>query len=55
VVELHVRALRNTSRDVSHKRAQALAEEGRLLALELMGYLVSFYRNRVSAGEEAER
>ncbi len=51
VVELHVRSLKELSRGVSYKRAQAITEEGRLLAIELMGYLVSFYRNQV-AGEK---
>ncbi|MFO7848393.1 MAG: PAS domain-containing protein [Spirochaetia bacterium] len=48
VVEIHVTALRNLSSGVNYKRAKALTEEGRLLAMELMGYLVSFYRNQVS-------
>jgi len=53
VMELHVQALRELNRGIPHKRAQALTEEGRLLAIELMGKLVSFYRNHiVSEGEQ---
>ena len=48
VVELHVKALRNISVGASAKRARALNEEARLLALELMGYLVTVYRNQVA-------
>ncbi len=49
VVEIHVQALKNLNQGVPYKRAQALTEEGRLLAIELMGYLVSFYRNQISS------
>ncbi len=48
VVELHVTALKNLSSGVNYKRAKALTDEGRLLAMELMGHLVSFYRNQSS-------
>jgi PAS domain S-box-containing protein len=47
VVEMHVEALRELTAGEHPKRAQALSDEGRLLALELMGYLVSVYRNQV--------
>jgi PAS domain S-box-containing protein len=52
VVELHVRALKNSREGTTYKRAQVLAEEGRLLAMELMGYLVSFYRNQLTTASE---
>jgi hypothetical protein len=52
VVELHVAALRTITRGVSEKRARALNEEARLLALELMGYLVTVYRNRSLGSNE---
>jgi PAS domain S-box-containing protein len=52
VIDLHVRALRGLSKGKPYKRAQALTEEGRLLAMELMGDLVSFYRNQVTADGE---
>lgn len=45
VVEIHTTALKRKSREVTDTRAQAYIEEGRLMVLELMGYLVSFYRN----------
>ncbi len=47
VVDMHVKALRHISVGVSPTRARALNEEARLLALELMGYLVTVYRNQV--------
>ncbi|MFP4374600.1 MAG: PAS domain-containing protein [Spirochaetaceae bacterium] len=55
VVELHVCALRNVTAGVSDTRARALNEEGRLLALELMGYLVTVYRNMITpCGDESD-
>lgn len=44
VIDIHTTTLRNKSRDVSLAKAQAYVVEGRLLVLELMGYLTSFYR-----------
>lgn len=55
VVELHVCALRNVTAGVSDTRARALNDEGRLLALELMGYLVTVYRNMITpCGDESD-
>ena len=45
VVEIHTTALKQKSDGVNMKCAQAFIEEGRLMVLELMGYLVSYYRN----------
>jgi len=45
VVSIHTKALMEKNRDIHYKKAQANIEEGRLLILELMGNLVSFYRN----------
>jgi len=45
VMEIHVKALKEKSRAVSSLKAQAYADEGRLMVLELMGYLVAYYRN----------
>jgi len=45
VVEIHSFAIRKKTKAVTRQKAQAYIEEGRLMALELMGYLVSFYRN----------
>ncbi len=46
VVEVHSNALKAKTRQAAPTRAQAYVEEGRLMVLELMGYLVSYYRNR---------
>ncbi len=45
VVDIHTVALRSAVGKVNWTRSEAYAEEGRLLVLELMGYLVSFYRS----------
>ena len=44
VVEIHSLALKRKSGEASHTRHQAYAEEGRIMVLELMGHLVSYYR-----------
>ena len=44
VVELHSSALRRKTAAASHAKAQAYLEEGRVMGLELMGYLASYYR-----------
>ena len=46
VTDVHARALRNAVRGATSARSQALLAEGRLLALELMGNLASYYRRR---------
>lgn len=45
VIEIHSTALKAKTQDGPRPKAQAYVEEGRLLVLELMGYLVSTYRN----------
>jgi DNA-binding response OmpR family regulator len=45
VVKLHSTAMQRKTRDVVSAKAQAYLEEGRMMVLELMGYLSSFYRN----------
>jgi len=45
VVEIHSTALKTKTNSGTPEKTQAYAEEGRLMALELMGYLVSYYRN----------
>jgi hypothetical protein len=45
VVEIHSTVLQSKSSGVHPRKMQAYTEEGRLLVLELMGYLVSYYRN----------
>ncbi|EAZ89994.1 response regulator [Crocosphaera chwakensis] len=43
-IEIHTKVLKEKSQDVSVAKAQAYVAEGRLMILELMGYLASFYR-----------
>lgn len=51
VVRLHTAVLRDLVKELDPVRAEALLEEGRLVALELMGRLVVYYRARaVPAG-----
>jgi len=45
VVQIHTMALKEKNRDAPYKKTQAYIEEGRLMVLELMGNIVSFYRN----------
>ncbi|MBN1177778.1 MAG: PAS domain S-box protein [Anaerolineae bacterium] len=47
VVDVYLAALKRKGEDIPLLKAQAYAEEGRLVALELMGYLVSYYRNHL--------
>jgi response regulator RpfG family c-di-GMP phosphodiesterase len=44
VIELHTFGMRRRLASVTTEQADAYAEEGRLLVLELMGHLVSYYR-----------
>jgi DNA-binding NarL/FixJ family response regulator len=44
VVEIHTTTIREKNQDVTLAKAQAYVSEGRLMILELMGYLASFYR-----------
>lgn len=46
VADLHARALRQKTRTATITKAQAYTAEGRLIAFELMGHLVSYYRRR---------
>jgi DNA-binding response OmpR family regulator len=46
VVEVHSTALKGKTREATSAKAQVYVEEGRVMVLELMGYLVSYYRNR---------
>jgi DNA-binding NarL/FixJ family response regulator len=45
VIEIHSRALKTKLNQAKPKKAQAFMEEARLLVLELMGYLASYYNN----------
>lgn len=44
VIDIHLRAVTHKCQNVHPRRENAYALEGRLLALELMGFLVDFYR-----------
>lgn len=50
LVDVHVAALGQASGDGNSTRARTLALEGRLVALEMMGMLVDYYRVRKGAG-----
>jgi PAS domain-containing protein len=45
VVEIHLAALRSRSIGAAPSRQQAYLEEGRVFLLQLMGYLVAYYRD----------
>ncbi len=44
VVEIYSSALKSKTSGATSQRAQVYAEEGRLMVLQVMGYLASFYR-----------
>lgn len=50
LIEVHLQAMRDRSQHNTPKKLQAYFEEGRLLLLELMGHLASYYRS-IAAGE----
>lgn len=54
VVEIHTAALRTRIENVPAAKAQAYVEEGRIAALELMGYLTGYYRSYYSAAKTRE-
>ncbi len=55
VLAIHIRALKAKKGDVSTEKAEAYAEEARLLVLELMGYLASYYRNAFLSTAKGKR
>ena len=50
VVEIHSTALKGKTGEASQTRYQAYADEGRIMVLELMGHLVSYYRTYYPLG-----
>ena len=46
VVAIHTEAFKRKLREVNNQKAQAYMHEGRLMVIELLGKLVSFYRDR---------
>jgi signal transduction histidine kinase len=55
VTEVHTHALKNAVRGMPAAKTVALLSEGRLLALELMGNLASYYRRRARGYVRTER
>jgi DNA-binding NarL/FixJ family response regulator len=53
VIEIHATALKQTGSGATHQKIVALMQEGRLLVLELMGYLTTYYRNYAMGGPGA--
>ena len=56
VAELHARAIAVRTRGVASAKAQRIVAEGRLMAFELMGHVLSFYRRRagfIGAGADS--
>lgn len=47
IVQVHTETLKRKAARVAPAKLQALTEEGRLLLVELMGYLVTYYRNHL--------
>jgi len=54
VIDIYTEALRNKTDKTTPKETEAFVEEGRFLVLELMGYLVSFYRTHSFGFKEEE-
>lgn len=50
VVEVHNLVLGSRNKGMTQAKAESYIEEGRLLILELMGYMVSYYRNFAYGG-----
>jgi hypothetical protein len=53
VVEVHGTTLRRAAQEQNAGRSRLSFEEGRLLVLELMGHLLSYYRVRQAGAEDA--
>lgn len=45
VLDIFTAAMRNKSQELTIQKMQARIQEGRIILLELMGYLVTYYRN----------
>ncbi len=54
LIDIHLQAIRDRSQQTPAKKLQAYFEEGRLLLLELMGHLASYYRS-IAAGDAPVR
>ncbi len=49
LIDIHSSVLERVCQDTPEEKAMVYVEEGRILALEIMGYLVSFYRRHCSS------
>jgi len=52
LIEIHTSVIEKEYKQIPRQKAQAYVEEGRIILLELMGYLVMFYRNYYAGGGE---
>lgn len=50
IIAIHLAALRKLSSNANQARIQVYLEEGRILVLELMGHLATYYRSRAIGG-----
>ncbi len=55
LIDLHIKVVRKKCESVGSKRAVILATEGRLVALEAMGNLADYYRNRGRSSSSRRR
>lgn len=53
LIDVHLAALERTAARAPETRVRVLTAEGRLMALEMMGILVEYYRNACHAGDRA--
>lgn len=53
LIEIHNTAIRNKSKNILPKKMKIYMEEGKLLLIQIMGFLVSYYRSLlISSAEE---
>lgn len=55
VIDIHTTALKMKTDKTNYTKAKAYTEEGRIMVLELMGYLTSFYRTYASGFHKSSR
>jgi PAS domain S-box-containing protein len=55
IIEIYSTALREKNRNAGSSKSRLYSEEGRLLALELMGYTLSYYRNYYVSPEYSQQ
>lgn len=52
-MSLHTKALRQKMMDANHAKQKAYIEEGRIVVLQMMGYLVTYYHNNQFGSQNA--